>query len=158
MTYTSSGAYDPARWPGPEASRPRSRSTRSPSSRDEVGATARAIRFYESKGLLAPQRAGANRVYTYRDRARLLIILRGKRLGFSLARIQEYLDLYDADPTHKGQLEHLLAGARRRIEELESQRADLDLTIEELREIEELTLDAIAKLPDAQRRKNSSKR
>jgi DNA-binding transcriptional MerR regulator len=122
---------------------------------DEVGATARAIRFYESKGLLAPRRVGANRVYTYRDRARLLIILRGKRLGFSLARIQEYLSLYDADPTHKGQLEHLLAGTQRRIEELESQRADLDLTIEELREIEELTLDAIAKLPNAQRRKNS---
>jgi DNA-binding transcriptional MerR regulator len=125
---------------------------------DEVGATARAIRFYESKGLLAPQRVGANRVYTYRDRARLLIILRGKRLGFSLARIQEYLSLYDADPTHKGQLEHLLAGTQRRIEELESQRADLDLTIEELREIEELTLDAIAKLPPTQRRKNSRKR
>ena len=75
---------------------------------DEVGATPRAIRFYESKGLLAPQRAGANRVYSYRDRARLLIILRGKRLGFSLARIQEYLSLYDTDATHKGQLEHLL--------------------------------------------------
>ena len=125
---------------------------------DEVGATARAIRFYESKGLLSPRRVGANRVYTYRDRARLLIILRGKRLGFSLARIQEYLSLYDADPTHKGQLEHLLAGTQRRIEELESQRADLDLTIEELREIEELTLDAIGRLPTAQRRKNSRKR
>lgn len=122
---------------------------------DEVGATARAIRFYESKGLLAPRRVGANRAYTYRDRARLLIILRGKRLGFSLARIQEYLSLYDADPTHKGQLEHLLAGTQRRIEELESQRADLDLTIEELREIEELTLDAIARLPNSQRRKNA---
>lgn len=125
---------------------------------DEVGATARAIRFYESKGLLSPRRAGANRVYTYRDRARLLIILRGKRLGFSLARIQEYLSLYDADPTHKGQLEHLLAGTRRRLEELESQRLDLDLTIEELREIEELTLDAIASLPRAKRRKSSRKR
>ena len=118
----------------------------------------RAIRFYESKGLLSPQRVGANRVYNYRDRARLLIILRGKRLGFSLSRIQEYLSLYDADPTHKGQLEHLLAGTQRRIEELESQRADLELTIEELREIEELTLDAIAKLPQTQRRKNSRKR
>jgi DNA-binding transcriptional MerR regulator len=112
---------------------------------DEVGATARAIRFYESKGLLAPQRAGANRVYTYRDRARLLIILRGKRLGFSLARIQEYLSLYDADPTHKSQLEHLLAGARLRIEELEAQRADLEVTLEELREVEELTLEAMQK-------------
>jgi DNA-binding transcriptional MerR regulator len=115
---------------------------------DEVGATARAIRFYESKGLLKPRRAGANRVYTYRDRARLLIILRGKRLGFSLSRIQEYLSLYDADATHKGQLEHLLAGTQRRIEELEAQRGDLDLTLEELREIEELTLSALAQLID----------
>ena len=113
---------------------------------DEVGATPRAIRFYESKGLLRPQRAGATRVYTYRDRARLLIILRGKRLGFSLALIQKYLDLYDADPRHKGQLAHLLKGARQRIAELEAQRQDLEVTIEELREIEQLTLDAIARL------------
>ena len=112
---------------------------------DEVGATARAIRFYESKGLLKPRRAGANRVYTYRDRARLLIILRGKRLGFSLARIQEYLSLYDADPSHKSQLEHLLAGARQRIDELEAQRVDLELTLDELREVEEMTLDAMKK-------------
>jgi DNA-binding transcriptional MerR regulator len=115
---------------------------------DEVGATPRAIRFYESKGLLRPQRAGATRVYTYRDRARLLIILRGKRLGFSLALIQKYLDLYDADPTHKVQLEHLLRGARQRIGELEAQRQDLDLTLEELREIEQLTLDAMRQLKE----------
>lgn len=110
---------------------------------DEVGATPRAIRFYESKGLLAPQRAGANRVYSYRDRARLLIILRGKRLGFSLALIQKYLDLYDADPTHRVQLAHLLEGARQRIAELEAQRQDLEVTLEELREVEQLTLDAM---------------
>ena len=79
---------------------------------DELGVTPRAIRFYEAKGLLAPQRAGSNRVYTYRDRARLLIILRGKRLGFSLALVQKYLDLYDADPTHKGSSTPL-RGARR---------------------------------------------
>jgi DNA-binding transcriptional MerR regulator len=116
---------------------------------DELGVTPRAIRFYEAKGLLEPQRAGATRVYTHRDRARLQIILRGKRLGFSLALVQKYLDLYDADPTHKVQLEHLLAGARQRIAELEAQRQDLELTIEELREIEELTLQALAKAPDA---------
>jgi DNA-binding transcriptional MerR regulator len=113
---------------------------------DEVGATPRAIRFYESKGLLAPQRAGANRVYSYRDRARLLIILRGKRLGFTLALIQKYLALYDADPTRKGQLPHLLRSARQRIAELEGQRQDLDVTIDELREIEALTLDAMRRL------------
>jgi DNA-binding transcriptional MerR regulator len=109
----------------------------------ELGVTARAIRFYESKGLLEPQRAGGNRVYTYRDRARLLIILRGKRLGFSLAHIKRYLDLYDADPSHQEQLVHLLRGARQRIEELESQRRDLELTLEELREIEEQVLGAM---------------
>lgn len=110
---------------------------------EEFGVTARAIRFYESKGLLEPQRAGAMRVYNYRDRARLLIILRGKRLGFSLALIQKYLDLYDADPGHRGQLAALLAGARQRIEELESQRRDIDLTLEELCEIEEQCLEAM---------------
>jgi DNA-binding transcriptional MerR regulator len=112
----------------------------------ELGVTSRAIRFYEAKGLLEPRRAGSTRVYTYRDRARLQIILRGKRLGFSLARVQEYLDLYDADPTHRAQLEHLLRGARLRIAELESQRQDLELTIEELREMEELTKDALRRL------------
>jgi len=110
---------------------------------EEFGVTARAIRFYESKKLLEPQRAGAMRVYNYRDRARLLIILRGKRLGFSLALIKKSLDLYDADPAHRGQLAALLAGARQRIEELESQRRDLDLTIEELHEIEEQCLEAM---------------
>jgi DNA-binding transcriptional MerR regulator len=110
---------------------------------NDLAVTPRAIRFYESKGLIDPQRAGANRVYTHRDRARLLLILRGKRLGFSLSHIQRYLDLYDADPTHRQQLVHLLGAARQRIEELESQRRDLELTLEELREIEQQVLDAM---------------
>ncbi|KAB2967738.1 MAG: MerR family DNA-binding transcriptional regulator [Thermoanaerobaculia bacterium] len=112
---------------------------------DELGVTPRAIRFYEAKGLIDPRRAGANRVYDYRDRARLLLILRGKRLGFSLAHIQQYLDLYDADPTHEKQLVHLLGGVRRRIDELESQRRDLELTLEELRDIEEQVLAAMVR-------------
>jgi DNA-binding transcriptional MerR regulator len=112
----------------------------------ELGVTPRAIRFYEAKGLLEPQRAGSTRVYTYRERARLQIILRGKRLGFSLALIHKYLELYDADPTHRLQLEQLLRGARQRLAELEAQRQDLELTIEELREIEELTLEALGRL------------
>lgn len=109
----------------------------------DLGVTARAIRFYESKCLLDPQRAGTTRVYTYRDRARLLIILRGKRLGFSLAEVKEYLDLYDADPTQKEQFLHLLRGARQRIRELERQRRDLELTLDELREVEEQTVTAM---------------
>jgi DNA-binding transcriptional MerR regulator len=113
---------------------------------EDLAVTPRAIRFYEAKGLLSPQRAGANRVYSHRDRARLLIILRGKRLGFSLALIQKYLDLYDADPTHREQIVHLLRGARRRIGELEAQRRDLDQALAELRDIETQTLDAMARM------------
>ncbi len=113
---------------------------------EELGVTPRAIRFYESRGLLEPQRIGANRAYNYRDRARLQIILRGKRLGFSLALIQEYLDLYDADPSRKAQLPRLLRSTRQRIGELETQRRDLELTLEELREIEQLTVDAMRRL------------
>jgi DNA-binding transcriptional MerR regulator len=109
----------------------------------ELGVTARAIRFYESKGLLVPQRAGTTRVYSYRDRARLLIILRGKRLGFSLAEVKSYLDLHDADPTGRAQLLQLLRGARKRIDELEGQARDLELTLDELREVEQQTLDAL---------------
>ncbi len=75
-----------------------------------------------------------------------MIILRGKRLGFSLALVQKYLDLYDADPTHRVQIETLLRGARQRIGELETQRQDLELTIEELREIEQLCLEAMRRL------------
>ncbi|MBZ0112189.1 MAG: MerR family DNA-binding transcriptional regulator [Thermoanaerobaculia bacterium] len=109
----------------------------------DLNITARAIRFYETKGLLEPQRAGSNRVYTNRDRARLLIILRGKRLGFSLAQVQDYLDLYDADPTQKDQFVLLLSNTRRRIADLDQQQRDLELTLEELREIEQLTLAAM---------------
>ena len=73
----------------------------------ELGLTPRAIRFYEDRGLIAPGRAGATRVYSQRDRARMILIRRGKRLGFSLAEIRDYLDLYDADLTQRAQLRHL---------------------------------------------------
>ena len=78
----------------------------------ELGMTARAVRFYEDKGLITPQRAGTTRVYSARDRARMILILRGKRLGFSLSAIKEYLDLYDTDITQHAQLRVLLAGRR----------------------------------------------
>ena len=103
---------------------------------EELGVTARAIRFYEAKGLIAPRRAGTTRVFDRRDRARLLLVLRGKRLGFSLASIREFLDLYDADPTQAAQIRLLLEGTRGRIRELERQRVDLDQTLRELREVE----------------------
>jgi DNA-binding transcriptional MerR regulator len=102
----------------------------------ELGVTPRAIRFYETKSLLAPRRAGTTRVYTHRDRARLILILRGKRLGFSLREIKEYLDLYDVDHTQREQLRMLLGAVRKRIARLEDQRAALEDTLRELRDVE----------------------
>ena len=110
---------------------------------NEFDITPRAIRFYETKGLLSPQRAGSTRVYTYKDRARLMIILRGKRMGFSLSGIKEYLDLYDADPTQEKQMKALLGAVRGRMEELEEQRKDLETTLDELKDVEKQTLDAL---------------
>ncbi len=103
---------------------------------EELGVTARAIRFYEAKGLIAPRRAGTTRVFDRRDRARLMLVLRGKRLGFSLASIREFLDLYDADRSQGAQLRLLLDSTRARVRELERQRVDLDQTLRELREVE----------------------
>jgi DNA-binding transcriptional MerR regulator len=102
----------------------------------QLGVTARTIRFYEDKHLIAPQRAGTTRVYTHRDRARLMLILRGKRLGFSLREIKEFLDLYDVDPTHHLQLRQLLGGVRKRMGKLHEQRAAIDESLTELTEIE----------------------
>jgi DNA-binding transcriptional MerR regulator len=102
---------------------------------DELGITPRAIRFYESKGLVAPRRAGTTRVFDRRDRARLLLILRGKRLGFTLGEIAEYLDLYQADRSQRSQVTRLLERTRDRIAELEQQARDLTQTLDELREV-----------------------
>ncbi|MEJ2395807.1 MAG: MerR family DNA-binding transcriptional regulator [Candidatus Thiodiazotropha sp.] len=101
---------------------------------NELGITPRAIRFYETKGLIKPQRAGTTRVYTYRDRARMQLILRGKRLGFTLADIREYLDIYDVDPSKVQQVKLLLEKVERRINELEQQREDLETTNEACRD------------------------
>lgn len=110
----------------------------------------RAIRFYEDQGLLSPGRAGAQRVYTRRDRARLQLILRGKRLGFSIADIGRFLDLYDADRTQHRQLTMTLDRTRDRIAELEQQLADITLTLAELRDMEgEIIAYQQAAQPDA---------
>ncbi|AXO13210.1 MULTISPECIES: MerR family DNA-binding transcriptional regulator [Thalassospira] len=110
---------------------------------DDLGITPRTIRFYEQKGLLNPQRAGTTRVYTRQDRAKLLLILRGKRLGFSLREIADYLDLYGADPTQAEQIKMLLERVRERITDLEEQRQALDVTLDELRDIEQQSVDAL---------------
>ncbi|MBP2229261.1 DNA-binding transcriptional MerR regulator [Azospirillum agricola] len=103
---------------------------------EELGITPRALRFYEVKGLLAPNRVGNNRVYTKRDRARLKLILRGKRLGFSLAEIREYLDLYNVDGGVEQQ-KTLLKRVQKRLKDLAQQREDLETTVAELKEIED---------------------
>ncbi|WP_298281434.1 MerR family DNA-binding transcriptional regulator [Acidocella sp.] len=102
----------------------------------ELGVTARTLRFYEDKGLISPKRAGTTRIYTQRDRGRMILILRGKRLGFSLREIKEYLELYDADPSMSQQNRALLKAVRARIKLLEDQRVALELTLDELRTIE----------------------
>jgi DNA-binding transcriptional MerR regulator len=106
--------------------------------------TPRTIRFYEQKGLIQPRRAGTVRVFTRRDRARLLLILRGKRLGFSLRDIREYLDLYDADPMQREQVRLLLGKVRARLSALERQRRDLEQATAELRDIESQAEAALA--------------
>ena len=85
----------------------------------ELGVSHRTLRFYEDKGLVEPLRVGSTRVYTRRAFARLQLILRGKSLGFSLREIGEFLDLYDADPSHREQMRRLLERVRERLAELE---------------------------------------
>jgi DNA-binding transcriptional MerR regulator len=109
----------------------------------ELGVTARSIRFYEDKGLIAPQRAGSTRVYAARDRARMILILRGKRLGFSLREIKEYLELYGVDVTQREQLRLLMKSVRMRIVRLVEQRNALEQTLAELRDIEAQGLAAL---------------
>lgn len=98
----------------------------------EFEVTTRAIRFYEDQGLLAPARNGRNRVYSQRDRVRLRLILRGKRLGLSLGDIREVLDLYDTPAGEKAQLQRLRAKIRDRRAALEKQRQDIDIVLREL--------------------------
>lgn len=99
----------------------------------EFRVTPRALRFYEDKGLLYPAREGLNRVYNHRDRARLQLILRGKRVGLSLAEIREILDLYDENDGGAAQMAKSLKKFRERIVALEAQRDDIDGAIEQLR-------------------------
>lgn len=108
----------------------------------EFGISTRAIRFYETKGLLNPERVGGTRVFRRRDRARLILILRGKRLGFSLRDISDYLSLYDAQ-SQTAQVSLLIGKVDERLALLEQQLGDLQMTITELREIRKLAGDRL---------------
>jgi DNA-binding transcriptional MerR regulator len=101
---------------------------------DEFGVTARALRFYEDEGLIAPERRGTQRIYSHRDRARLAWILRGKRVGFSLAAIREMIDLYDVGDGRRHQRAVAIDRCRERIALLEAQRRDIDAAVAELAE------------------------
>ena len=102
----------------------------------EFAVTARTIRFYEDEGLIKPKRQGLTRLYSMHDRTRLGWILRGKRLGFSLAEIKELLDLYQVDRTGVQQLRELLRRSRLHIADLEHKRHDLDAHISEFKDVE----------------------
>ncbi|TPG15235.1 MerR family DNA-binding transcriptional regulator [Sphingomonas koreensis] len=98
----------------------------------EFDVTARALRFYEDEGLIAPERRGTQRIYSHRDRARLAWILRGKRVGFSLAEIREMIDLYDIGDGRRVQRDVTLARCRERVATLDAQKRDIDASIDEL--------------------------
>jgi len=101
---------------------------------DEFGVTARTLRFYEAKELLFPIRHGQKRLFTKRDRARLKLILKGKRFGFSLEEIRQLLNLYDMGDQQQTQLFQTYELAKERLKQLESQHFEIGETIEELKE------------------------
>ena len=101
----------------------------------EFGITTRTIRFYESRGLIEPERIGMQRRYSKRDRARLMLILRGRNLGFTVEDVSEYLALYDADPGQLAQTQLLHEKVLAAIADLETKRADIAKALAELNDI-----------------------
>ena len=116
----------------------------------EFDLTTRAIRFYEDCGLLAPERQGRNRVYTARDRTRLKLTLRGKRLGLTLAEVKELVDMYESPRDTLPQLKKFLVVLAMHRAQLEQQMADLHVTLDEVRMHEK---EAKRLLAEGQRRK-----
>ena len=115
----------------------------------EFNVTTRTIRFYEDKELLSPERQGQRRVFSPRDRVRLRLIMRGKRLGFSLDEIREMIDLYDDDPSEVAQLRLFLAKIRERQAVLSQQQADIAAILEELNKLENQSAELLRKKESA---------
>ena len=118
----------------------------------EFDVTTRTIRFYEDEGLISPARRGQTRLFSARDRIRLKLILRGKRLGFSLSEIREIIDLYDAAPGEYGQLRFFLGKIAERRAMLDQQRADIADTLDELAEVERRCLAQLKSLAKGRRK------
>lgn len=112
----------------------------------EFGITTRTIRFYEDKGLLSPRRDGMKRIYDQRDWVRLRLVLRGKRLGFSLDEIAGIIDMYDTEPGEVGQLEYMLGRLTEQRQTLLQQRQDLEQTLSELDQIEAQCREQLARM------------
>lgn len=110
----------------------------------EFDVTPRTIRYYEDQGLLSPQRAGLQRVYTKRDRTRLKLALRGKRLGLSLAEIKSMIDMYDTVQDEEGQLVKFLAALAQRRAALEQQREDIEALLAEISGFEQQCRELLA--------------
>lgn len=110
----------------------------------EFDVTPRAIRFYEDMGLIAPARAGRNRVYAQRDRTRLKLTLRGKRLGLSLHEIKQLVDMYDSPSDTAPQLQAFLEVLAEHRRQLERQREDLEITLDEIAQHETRCRDLLA--------------
>ncbi|MBT0667976.1 MerR family transcriptional regulator [Novosphingobium profundi] len=100
-----------------------------------LGVTMRTLRFYEDKDLIAPQRVGTTRIYSRREIGRMQLILRGKRLGFTIREIKEFLDLYEVDPEHYEQMRKLHTKVSERISDLRKQKRAIEQTLEELHSI-----------------------
>ncbi len=112
----------------------------------EFGISTRTIRFYEDEGLIKPMRRGRTRLFRPTDRRRLMFILRGKRLGFSIAEIREIMNMYKEPPGEEGQLRLLIKRIDEKRGELEQKRVDIDLTIQELDHAEEQSLARLAEM------------
>jgi DNA-binding transcriptional MerR regulator len=121
----------------------------------EFDITPRAIRFYEDVGLLTPARAGRNRVYTHRDRTRLKLTLRGKRLGLSLSEIRQLVEMYDSPSDTAPQLEAFLAMLAEHRRQLEQQREDIEITLAEIAQHEARCRSLLAGDPARPRRRSA---
>ncbi|MBE1298954.1 MAG: MerR family transcriptional regulator [Alteromonadaceae bacterium] len=115
----------------------------------EFDVTPRSIRFYEEQGLLAPERAGQSRIYRKKDRVRLKLILRGKRLGFSLAETKTLFELYDSNQNSVAQLEEMLRMTNEKKQVLHQQMDDIQMLMNELNDVEHRCQDELAQLTEA---------